>query len=77
MIKGTLVSACAYNIKIYSNKTTTYLEVKLRAEHQETIAAGQSLPHGPELETIDPSYVGRSVIINKTKGDRKPFNPDA
>eukprot|EP00598_Pedospumella_elongata_P015009 CAMPEP_0185010914 /NCGR_PEP_ID=MMETSP1098-20130426/96227_1 /TAXON_ID=89044 /ORGANISM="Spumella elongata, Strain CCAP 955/1" /LENGTH=129 /DNA_ID=CAMNT_0027539865 /DNA_START=34 /DNA_END=423 /DNA_ORIENTATION=+ len=50
--------------------------LNLSDDHQVTIAAGQSLQHGPELEAIDPSYVGRtgSLIVEKTKGDRTPFD---
>jgi hypothetical protein len=52
------------------------LEVELREEHHATIAAGQHLQHGPELEPIDPSYMGKgnTVLVNKTKGDRKPLD---
>ena len=50
--------------------------VNLQEEHHTTIAAGQHLQHGPELEPIDPSYVGRSnsVLVSKTKGDKKPLD---
>mmetsp|Transcript_6507 Transcript_6507/g.10955 ORF Transcript_6507/g.10955 Transcript_6507/m.10955 type:complete len:128 (+) Transcript_6507:89-472(+) len=50
-------------------------EVNLNPEHHVTIEAGQELQHGPELEPIDPSYVGKkdSVVINRTKGDGAPF----
>lgn len=50
--------------------------MRLSDDHQATIAAGQSLQHGPELEAIDPTFVGRSssVMVEKTKADRKPFD---
>ncbi|KAJ1420377.1 hypothetical protein B484DRAFT_399925 [Ochromonadaceae sp. CCMP2298] len=49
--------------------------VSLNPEHQQTIAAGQHLKHGPELEAIDPSYVGRkgSVVVEKARADGRPF----
>lgn len=47
--------------------------VRITEEHNATIAAGQHLPLGPELEPIDPSYVGADIVINKAKGDKQPF----
>jgi len=38
----------------------------LRSEHLVAIEAEQENPHGPELEPIDPSFVGREVKINTT-----------
>jgi hypothetical protein len=50
-------------------------EVNLSEEHHATIAANQHLQHGPELEPIDPSYIGRhgSVTVEQTKANHKPF----
>lgn len=50
--------------------------LKLSEDHQVTIAAGQSLQHGPELEAIDPSFIGRAspVMVEKTKADHKPYD---
>jgi hypothetical protein len=43
-------------------------DVDLSEDHHETIAAGQHLQHGPELEPIDRSFVGKDVVINKSTG---------
>lgn len=53
-----------------------HIEVELREEHHATIAANQHLQHGPELEPIDPSYMGKSntILVSKTKGDKKPID---
>lgn len=52
------------------------VEVSLNEEHHTTIAAGQHLQHGPELEPIDPSYAGKAntVMVTKTKADGKPLD---
>ena len=50
------------------NKDTNHFDVGFRPDHHETIAAGQHLQHGPELEPIDPSFVGVGVKINKSTG---------
>jgi hypothetical protein len=59
-----------------SSSLGSHAAVNLQEEHHTTIAAGQHLQHGPELEPIDPSYVGRSnsVLVSKTKGDKKPLD---
>jgi hypothetical protein len=54
--------------------------VSFKEEHYTTIAAGQHLPHGPELSPIDPSFIGQHVQINKSKGsgvvqDKSTFEP--
>ena len=62
---------------IYKNESPVLhailTDVSFTEEHHTTIAAGQSSPHGPELEPIDPSYVGRDVVVNKVKGNKIPF----
>lgn len=42
-------------------------------EHQTTVAAGQSRPHGVDLETIDKSIGGNpdDVTVTSTKSSRK------
>lgn len=38
-----------------------------KEEHYTTLEQGQENPHGPEITPIDPSFLGRSVTINKSK----------
>jgi hypothetical protein len=47
--------------------------VKLSAEHQVTVEAGQDDPNGPELAVPDQSLLGNPIKIEKTKGG-KGFN---
>ena len=51
-------------------------EVNLQEQHHTTIAAGQHLQHGPELEPIDPTFVGKAntLLVNKTKGDKRTLD---
>jgi hypothetical protein len=35
------------------------------------VQANQDLAHGPEISPIDPTYSGREVTIEKTKGGIK------
>lgn len=51
------------------------VDVSFNEEHHVTIDAGQKERHGPELEPIDPTYIGvdSAVTVNKAKGTRKPF----
>lgn len=50
-----------------------FLAVKLQPEHHVTIEHGQDNPNGPELEPVDQSYIGRNVVINKSKKGDKPM----
>lgn len=43
------------------------IEVQLSPEHSTTLSAGQSLPNGPEMAPVDPSYSGQDVVVEKTK----------
>ena len=46
--------------------------MKLTAEHQVTVAAGQDKPHGQEFEPIDKSVIGTDIKIEKSsEGSRK------
>eukprot|EP01041_Mallomonas_annulata_P011862 gene11862-24855_t len=45
-------------------------EVKLSNEHQVTVEAGQDSPHGPELEPIDTSVIGKPITIQKVSGSK-------
>ncbi len=60
-------------------QTNIGLAVSLKEEHQVTVQAGQDLPHGPELAPIDPSFIGKHVQVNRSKGsgviDREKFKP--
>ena len=44
-----------------------FKEVKLSSEHQVTVSAAQSDPHGVEIQPVDPSYSGREVHVEKAK----------
>jgi hypothetical protein len=46
----------------------SFTEVQLSSEHSTTLSAGQTLPNGPEMTPVDPSYSGKEVIVEKTKG---------
>lgn len=41
--------------------------MKFREEHKVAIDAEQDRPHGPELEPIDRGYIGRDVVVSKSK----------
>ena len=79
-IRG-VISVNSYLIKNTSllprllNVLMTLAEVKLTSDHQVTVEAGNHLPHGTEIEPVDPTYSGREIPVeisrhSKDKGCR-------
>ena len=44
-------------------------------ENLVTVQSEQHHPHGPELSPIDPSFVGESITVTKTKATKLKENP--